>query len=314
MKNVWLDDTTLAHLRDVAEWPDLGERYELRGRLGRGGMGVVYIAHDRTLNRDVAVKVVDDSHHTVAASQLLSEARILAQLEHPGIVPVHDAGTVPDGRVYYVMKLVRGERLDTAVESRSLNERLDLFLRIGDAVSFAHARGVVHRDLKPDNIMLGAFGEVLVVDWGIAHLAGQQAQQSHATSGQNRPTSPDGSAISGTPGYMAPEQQRGSRYVDPRLDVYSLGVILEALIPSPPPRPLAAIARRARAEHADDRYASVQDLARDVMRFRDGDPVLAYRETAFERLRRIYTRHRVPIVLVLVYMVVRVILLLWFRT
>jgi serine/threonine protein kinase len=311
---VWLDDSTLAHLRDVAEWPDLGERYEFRGRLGRGGMGVVYSAHDRTLNREVAVKVVDDLHHSPAASQLLREARILAQLEHPGIVPVHDAGTLPDGRLYYVMKLVRGVRLDTAIESRSLNERLDLFLRIGDAVSFAHAHGIVHRDLKPDNIMLGAFGEVLVMDWGIAHRADQEGQETPAISGQNLAPSPDPSAIAGTPGYMAPEQQRGSRNVDPRVDVYSLGVILEALIPSPAPRPLAAIARRARAERADDRYASVQDLARDVMRFRDGDPVLAYRETAFERLRRIYTRHKVPIVLVLVYMVVRVILLLWFRT
>lgn len=311
---MWLDDSTLAHLRDVAEWPDLGERYELHGRLGRGGMGVVYSAHDRTLNREVAVKVVDDLHHAAAASQLLREARILAQLEHPGIVPVHDAGTLPDGRLYYVMKLVRGVRLDTAVESRSLNERLDLFLRIGDAVSFAHAHGIVHRDLKPDNIMLGAFGEVLVMDWGIAHRADQEGQQTPAISGQDLACSPDQSAIAGTPGYMAPEQQRGSRHVDPRVDVYSLGVILEALIPSPAPKPLAAIARRARAERADDRYASVQDLARDVMRFRDGDPVLAYRETAFERLRRIYTRHKVPIVLVLVYMVVRVILLLWFRT
>jgi serine/threonine protein kinase len=313
--DVWLDDSTLAHLRDVAEWPDLGERYELRGRLGRGGMSVVYAAHDRVLNRDVAIKVLDDAQHVRHGLPLLSEARVLAQLEHPGIVPVHDSGTLPDGRVFYVMKLVRGERLDTAVESRSLNERLDLYLRICDAVSFAHARGIVHCDLKPTNIMLGAFGEVLVMDWGIAHVAARGLATAQSTvEPHDRPEPDDAPVVAGTPGYMAPEQQSGTGHVDQRADVFALGVILDALIPAPAPRPLAAIARCARAAHADDRYDSVKDLARDVMRFRDGEPVQAYRESLVERLGRIYTRHKVPIVLVLVYMIVRVILLLWFRT
>lgn len=301
----WLHDATLTHLRDVAEWPDLGDRYDIRGRLGRGGMGVVFAAHDRTLDRDVAVKVLDDLQPSADASRLLSEARILGQLEHPGIVPIHDAGTLPDGRVYYVMKLVRGERLDQALTSRSLTERLDLFLRICEAVSFAHARGIVHRDLKPDNIMLGAFGEVLVMDWGIAF-----AHADVNTAG-DRGTAME---IAGTPGYMAPEQQRGSPQVDARADVYALGVILEALITSPAPRPLLAIARRARAEDVSARYGAVQELSREVMRFRDGEPVDAYRESLSERLARIYQRHRLPIVLVLVYMIVRVFLLLWFRT
>ena len=187
----WLGNGTLSHLRDVADWPDLGERYEVTRRIDRGGMGVVYEARDRVLDRDVAIKVLDDGARHGVAERRLEEARILGRLEHPGIVPVHDAGVLSDGRVFYVMKLVRGETLDAAFGRRSLNERLEVFLRICDAVSFAHAHGVVHRDLKPQNIMLGAFGEVLVMDWGVA---------TRADGG------PLPGAIAGTPGYMAPEQ------------------------------------------------------------------------------------------------------------
>jgi serine/threonine protein kinase len=283
-----LGDATLAHLRDVAEWPDLGERYEVSGRLGRGGMGVVYVARDRVLDRDVAVKVLDDLHRRADAPRLAREAQILGRLEHPGIVPVHDAGTLADGRVFYVMKLVRGERLDAAVPSRSLNERLDLFLRICDAVSFAHAQGIVHRDLKPDNVMLGSFGEVLVMDWGL---------------------SADG-VTGGTPGYMAPEHALGAP-ADERADVYALGVILRGLITPPAPKPLSAIAARASAERPDARYHSVQQLAQDVVRFRDGESVTAYRETLLERAERVYRRYQLPILLVLAYIVMRVLLLSW---
>jgi serine/threonine protein kinase len=295
----WLGDAAVAHLRDVAEWPDVGERYEITRRLGRGGMGIVYAAHDRILHREVAIKVLDEIGSHAAAEHLLAEARILGRLEHPGIVPVHDAGTLTDGRVFYVMKLVRGERLDAAIAARTLNERLDLFLRICEAVSFAHARGVVHRDLKPQNVMLGPFGEVLVLDWGVAKVAGSRA---------------DPDAVVGTPGYMAPEQERDAGSVDARADIYALGVMLAAMLPDPAPKPLIAIARHARAAQADDRYADVPGLARDVSRFREGAPVAAYHEPPIERLARVYRRHRVPITLVLVYMVVRVILLLWFRT
>ena len=296
----WLGDATVSHLRDVAEWPELGERYEVIARVGRGGMGAVYAARDRVLDREVAVKVLDDSKRSsTIAARLLDEAKILGRLEHPGIVPVHDAGTLADGRAYYVMRLVRGERFEAALRARSLNERLDLFLRISDTVAFAHAHGVVHRDLKPENIMLGGFGEVLVMDWGVALLA-----------------SDDGGVtmVAGTPGYMAPEQERGAGGVDGRADVYALGVILEAMLPHPAPKPLSAIARRAHAPEAADRYRDVPSLARDVSRFRDGEPVEAYRESIGERLARIYRRYQLPITLMLVYMVVRVILLLWFRT
>ncbi|MGH9175853.1 MAG: serine/threonine-protein kinase, partial [Vicinamibacterales bacterium] len=162
--STWLPNNTLAHLRDVAEWPDLGERYEVKRRLGRGGMGVVYGAYDRVLDREVAIKVLDDlDANGQAARRLQEEARILARLEHPGIVPVHDAGMLADGRAFYVMMFVRGERLDETLDLQvSLAERLELFLRICDAVSFAHAQGIVHRDLKPSNVMRGSYGEVLV--------------------------------------------------------------------------------------------------------------------------------------------------------
>ena len=286
----WLANGTLDHLRDVAEWPDLGPRYEVKGRLGRGGMGAVFEAYDRTLDREVAVKVMD---------QAGGEAKVLAHLEHPGIVPVHDAGTLPDGRVFYVMKRVRGARLHEALSSEtSIAQRLDLFLRVCDAVAFAHAQGVVHRDLKPENVMLGAFGEVLVMDWGIATAIGARS---------------NGEVVAGTPGFMPPEQAGGAAPADARSDVFALGALLESMLPRSMPRPLAAIARRARASSPAERYASVEAMAKEVTRFRDGEPVDAYRENMFERLARIYRRYRVPIILVLVYMVVRVILLLWLR-
>jgi eukaryotic-like serine/threonine-protein kinase len=299
----WLADETLTHLRDVAEWPDLGPRYEVKGRLGRGGMGTVFAAYDRSLDRDVAVKVLDETSEQAGngAARLLSEATILARLEHPGIVPVHDAGTLVDGRLFYVMKLVRGARLcdELAVSSSSIAQRLATFLRVCDAVSFAHSHGIVHRDLKPENIMLGPFGEVLVMDWGVAVNVGGRY--------------PAEGIVAGTPGFMAPEQEQGAEAVDARADVYALGGLLAAMLPKPMPRALAAIANRARARRREHRYRSVEEMGCDVTRFRDGEPVAAYRETGLERIARFYRRYRVPILLVLVYMIVRVVLLLWLR-
>ena len=298
----WIADGTLSHLRDVAEWPDVGDRYEVTRRLGRGGMGVVYAARDRTLDREVAIKVLDRADaDPQAAARLQDEARILGRLEHPGIVPVHDAGRLPDGRVFYVMKLVNGARLDHALgASASLGDRLALFLRICDAVSYAHAQGVVHRDLKPENVMLGRYGEVLVMDWGVAKVLGE---------GEGNVA--DG-LVMGTPGFMAPEQARGEGdRVDQRADVYALGAILQAMLTPPIPKPLAAIAAHAREDHPDARYATVEALAHDIARYRDGEPVSAYRESIVERAGRLYARYRVPILLVLAYMIMRVAILVW---
>jgi eukaryotic-like serine/threonine-protein kinase len=167
-----ISDAALHHLREVADEPDLsGTPYEIVETLGRGGMGTVYLARDRRLDREVALKVVQLPEGSGDLERLLREARVLARLEHPGIVPVHDAGLLPDGRAFYAMKRVRGRRLDEYARTAPLPERLRAFERICEAVAFAHAHGVIHRDLKPENVMVGPFGEVLVMDWGVAKVA-----------------------------------------------------------------------------------------------------------------------------------------------
>jgi serine/threonine protein kinase len=169
----FLSDATQRHLREVADLPELsGDRYEILGTVGRGGMGSVFVARDRELGREVAVKVLRTPVASPGAVERMArEARILARLEHPGIVPVHDVGALPDGRIFYTMKLVRGRRLDEeAARPLPIAERLRVFGRICEAVAFGHAHGVVHRDLKPENVMVGPFGEVLVMDWGVAKV------------------------------------------------------------------------------------------------------------------------------------------------
>ena len=146
-----LSDRAVEHLRQIADLPDLsGTKYELLSVLGRGGMGTVYTARDRELERLVALKVVTSPMPAGLADRLVREARVLAHLEHPGIVPVHDVGRLPDGRVFYVMKLVRGELLARQAGAETpLTDKLLICERICEAVAFAHSRGVIHRDLKP---------------------------------------------------------------------------------------------------------------------------------------------------------------------
>jgi serine/threonine protein kinase len=232
----WLPDETVRRLRRVAEWPDLAEtKYRLEEELGSGGMGTVYLAEDTVLGRKVALKVVSTAVAAPeTAERMLREARVVARLEHPGIVPVHDAGALPDGRVFYAMKRVDGERLDALAPRLPLTERLRIFQKICDAVAFAHAHGVVHRDLKPENVMVGAFGEVLVMDWGVAKLLHPGGGDALPTpGGAVSPTAADTAAgtVVGTPGYMAPEQARGaSDRVGPWSDVYALGGVLRFLL------------------------------------------------------------------------------------
>ena len=319
-----LSNAALARLRDVMErpQPDSG-RYEILDRIGEGGMGVVYLARDRELNREVALKVLRAPEPSPdERARILREARILARLEHPGIVPVHDVGLLPDGRVFYVMKHVRGERLDRyARGDRTRAELLRVFGQVCDAVAFAHAAGVIHRDLKPQNVMLGAFGEVLVLDWGVAKQRGDRVELPVIP-----PIAPPGGstgsgAVLGTPGYMAPEQLSGrSATVDERADVYGLGGILCFLLTGehPPttlpaserwlslPAPLRAICERARAVDPAARYASASGLAADVASFLDARPVTAHREGPLERVRRVAVRHRTALLLILAYLAMRV--------
>jgi serine/threonine protein kinase len=248
----WLSDKLLSHLRSVADLPDLsGTKYRLLEKFSRGGMGTIYLAEDLKLGRKVAVKVL----HTPDVSGELSarmtrEARIIAQLEHPSIVPVHDVGELPDGRVFYVMKFVQGSRLDQyAQDTHSLPDLLRIFQKVCEAVAFAHAHGVIHRDLKPENIMVGAFGEVLVMDWGLAKIIRAEGEERGAKSegrtviGEEERDSVNGKisasathetlhgTVMGTPAYMAPEQKRGEiDQIDQRTDVYALGAILAFLL------------------------------------------------------------------------------------
>jgi serine/threonine protein kinase len=308
-------------LRDAADAPDLSRtKYEIVDRIGQGGMGTIYRAHDRELGRDVAFKVIrmPEASPDVAA-RMLREARTLAQLEHPGIVPVHDVGTLADGRAFYAMKLVRGAPLDALAPS-PLVERLAIVERICEAVAFAHAHGVIHRDLKPQNVMVGPFGEVLVMDWGVAKLMAGEAE-SLGESGANQPrtdslpTTGHG-VVLGTPGYMAPEQASGDpSLIDARTDVYAVGAILRELARTAsdasdrdagPSRPLHAIIHKAMSAEPGGRYADVMALARDVAAFRVGDRVTAYRENALERARRFAVRYSTPILLVLAYLIMRV--------
>lgn len=310
-----LSDSALEHLRRVADWPELpGDRYDVIEPIGQGGMGMVYRASDRVLHREVALKVLrPEITGPEWASRIEREARILARLEHPGIVPVHDVGTLADGRIYYLMKLVRGQRLDQFVGSATLAEGLRAFLRICDAVGFAHAQGVVHRDLKPSNVMVGSFGEVLVLDWGIARVAGASdpaapTAKHQAATGDTAP-----GTILGTPGFMAPEQAQGAIHlVDERTDVYALGAILKSIVAATSPdapRPLVAIWGKAMAAESASRFPTVAELSADVTRFLDGLPVRSYREPWLERLGRLYTRYQTAILLVLAYLIMRLLFL-----
>ena len=302
--NTSVGDSTLAHLRLVVDQPDVsGTRYELRGSLGSGGMGVVWRAWDTQLEREVALKVLAPGSGGVptqadglatgpGSDHLVEEAKVLARLEHPGIVPVHDVGRLPDGRVYYAMKLVRGRRLDELLKcGLPHEERFRLFSRICEAVAFAHSRGVVHRDLKPANIMVGEFGEVLVLDWGLAKLMLANSE-------------PGPMQAVGTAGFMAPEQELGEPGVDARADVFSLGRLLATL--AIPGKPLMAIVMRATAKAPGDRYAAVDELARDVERFRSGAAVSALPESLRAKLVRCYRNYRVAVWLVGSYAVLRI--------
>jgi len=297
--------------------PDVtGTRYELVSILGRGGMGVVYLARDTALDREVALKIFD------RAPGDANEARLIARLEHPGIVPVHDFGELPDGRQFYAMKLVRGDRLDRWMGAgRDISERLGVFLRVCDAVAFAHAHGVVHRDLKPANVMVGEFGEVLVLDWGIAAELTNADSGLRPSTSSGRPEALEGrtadsgsrgrDSIVGTPEYMAPEQARGDAGVDHRADVFALGAMLAGIAAGS--APVVAIARKAQSPDPASRYQSVAALAADVNRYLAGRAVEAHREPLVDRLVRIGRRHRLPILLVLTYMAARVLLLYFFR-
>jgi serine/threonine-protein kinase len=282
------------------------DRYERRGAIARGGMSHVERVHDRLLRRTAAMKTIV-SDEPGAQLRFLEEAQIAAQLDHPNIVPVYDLGVDQHGEVsFFTMKLVEGRTLtqevcalgDARLSPRNLERLLRAFLKACDAVAFAHSRGVVHRDLKPDNVMLGSHGQLYVMDWGVARLIAGERPSERGPVIVERPMSSTEStgAIVGTPAYMAPEQAQGLvSEADARTDVYGLGGILYFILTERAPRwgtklvdtydmalrgeirPLEAepghpllppglkrIALRALSSRPAERHASVEELAREV--------------------------------------------------
>ncbi len=302
-------------------------RYEVRAEHGRGGLGRILRVFDRELGRELALKEsLDDDRQ--AMRRFAHEALTTARLEHPSIVPVHDAGRDGQGELFYTMKLVSGVTLAEAVErAGTLQGRLALLpsvVAVAEAIAYSHQQRVLHRDLKPDNILLGDFGETVVIDWGLAKDL--RADEADAVDVLARYRDDDArgltmtGAVMGTPAFMPPEQARGD-VVDERADIYALGAclafvltgvspfpgatkaaVLEAVRSRPPtggrerepavPRDLAAIVTRAMARERAERYSSAKAFSDDLKRFLAGQPVLAHHYSLLERGGRWLQRHR----------------------
>src|SRR5215475_13277011 len=298
-------------------------RYEFIEEHARGGLGRVWRARDRELNRVVALKEVLPPDAT-ARARFVREALVTARLEHPAIVPVHEAGRWDGGEPFYVMKLVSGRTLaDVVKDKRRLADRLSLLsavIAVADAIAYAHSQGVMHRDLKPANVIVGAYGETVVIDWGLAKDLRAAEVQASGPGISGDPTATVAGGVVGTPSFMAPEQARGDR-VDERSDVYALGALLYFVLTGQPPhtgastaevlrrvrsdRPkpisalepgvspdLAAIADKAMAPEAADRYPTAEELVRDLKRFQTGQIVSAHEYSLAQLARRWVRRNR----------------------
>jgi WD40 repeat protein len=343
-------DRLRPHQREREEGPAEGPvdeeaRYVLRGLRAVGGIGEIWLARDAALDRDVALKVLRPERGADPAleARFLHEARITARLQHPGIVPVYDLvprAPGPPGAAeqpaFYTMRLVPGRTLAEAAQqfharraaraagALDLNALLTAFVSVCQTVAYAHSRGVIHRDLKPSNVALGEFGEVVVLDWGLARWQGAAEDGPGPAAGGAQPNGATcvGDVL-GTPAYMAPEQAVGqAARVDARTDVYGLGAILYEILtgrppyqgadsadvlrqvrePTPPPPPrsvwpgvppaLEAVCRKALAREPEQRYDSAAEVAREVQHWLADEPVAAYPEPQSARLRRWGRRHR----------------------
>jgi tetratricopeptide (TPR) repeat protein/tRNA A-37 threonylcarbamoyl transferase component Bud32 len=322
-----------------------GQRFRVLRPHARGGLGAVFVALDTELHREVALKQMLDSQadDAISRQRFLREAEITGGLEHPGIVPVYGLGTYGDGRPYYAMRFIRGDSLKEAIErlhadavlrtdpgrrSLELRKLLRRFTDVCNAIGYAHSRGVLHRDLKPGNVIVGRHGETLVVDWGLAKAIGK----SDPASGERTliPSSTSGSAETlpgsalGTPAYMSPEQAEGDiEHLGPRSDIYSLGATLYFLLTGRPPLEgeigdvlravqrgevtpprrhdatidpaLEAVCLKAMAHRPADRYGSPKALAEDIERWMADEPVSAWHEPLVRRARRWARRNRTAV-------------------
>jgi serine/threonine protein kinase/tetratricopeptide (TPR) repeat protein len=324
--------------------PD-GARYATLRLAGTGGIGRVWLVRDGSLGREVALKELrPDRADPDFWGRFVREAQVTGQLEHPGIVPVYEVGRRPqDNQPFYTMRFVRGRTLKDAIaayhQRRTTNEAgtlelrelLGAFVQVCQAVGYAHSRGVLHRDLKPHNVALGDYGEVMVLDWGLAKLLASSEQETGTSPApplvkpavEQEPTQTG--AILGTPQYMAPEQAGGRLdLIDARTDVYGLGAILYHLLTGEPPfggrdtpevlgkvlgdpprrprelvgdtpRVLEAVCLKALAKKREDRYPSARALAEEVQRWLADQPVTAYRDPLTVRLTRWARRHRTAV-------------------
>jgi serine/threonine-protein kinase len=282
---VWLGS------QEVPERPGPSGRLQLLGEIARGGMGAILKGRDTDLGRDVAVKVLLETHkgRTELVQRFVEEAQIAGQLQHPGITPVYELGQFPDARPYFTMKLVKGKTLVALLAEAAPSDQarfLKVFEQVCQTLAYAHARGVIHRDLKPSNVMVGAFGEVQVMDWGLAkvlHEGGladekasrerqRPAQVSVIQTQRSSGTAEVGSdtqagSVLGTPAYMAPEQARGEvDLVDARADVFGLGAILCEILTGQPPftGPRAEAMRKAQTAQLEDAHARLDRCGADA--------------------------------------------------
>lgn len=321
---------------------DTSERYELRQLHATGGIGRVWVAYDSELGREVALKELrpDRLADPALAARFLNEARITGRLQHPGIVPVYEmAPENEDGPAYYTMRFVRGQTFTEAVrahhEARSpdrvgLIRLLGAFVRVCQTIAYAHTQGVVHCDLKGQNVILGDFGEVIVLDWGLASSIGEADYPGRVTR-----------RLPGTPAYMAPEQARGQvDRLGPRTDIFGLGAILYEILTGRPPfvaddsgdalelarqsqpvRPrdlaprvspaLTAVCLKALAVEPEQRYATATELATEVQHWLADEPVEAYRESVAERAQRWGRRHRAHLAVMLAVLVTSLVALVF---
>jgi serine/threonine-protein kinase len=324
-----------------------GSRYRILRPHAKGGLGQVSVAEDEELHREVALKEIQERHadDLESRARFVQEAEVTGGLEHPGIVPVYGLGHYINGRPFYAMRFIRGDSLRTAIQNyhsegreedagkRAVQFRglINRFIAVCQAMEYAHSRGVVHRDIKPDNIMLGKYGETLVVDWGLAKQVGradrpvtesaEPEQSLRLSSGSGTSPTMQGTAV-GTPSYMSPEQAAGRLdEMGPPSDIYSLGATLYAILTGKPPvegktpsdimlrvqlgdiaeprtinpeidRNLQAVCLKALAHSPADRYATAADLAHDLEQWLADEPVAALPETFTQRASRWSRRHR----------------------